>query len=143
MTSTTNIVPTIDLRQVLKSLNLSAATNIVTSAYYDQGYTGEFGAQTYFEMDIDSSNKPFAILHSPAYTPYMLYGRGPGKMPPAEPIENWMQQYGIDGSSWAIRKHIADFGVQGNDFIEPVMPQARETIVEKMKDAITKALTSN
>ena len=73
----------------------------------------------------------------------MLYGRGPGKMPPTEPIELWMQQYGIDGSSWAIRKHIADFGVQGNDFIEPVMPQVRETIVEKMKDAITKALTSN
>ena len=93
----------IDLQKLLKSLDLTPATDIVTSAYYDQGYSGEFGTQTFFEMDVDSSNTPFAVLHSPSYTPYMLYGRAPGKMPPTEPIESWMQKQGIDGSSWAIR----------------------------------------
>ena len=130
----------IDLQKLLKSLDLTPATDIVTTAYYDQGYSGEFGTRTFFEMDVDSSNTPFAVLHSPSYTPYMLYGRAPGKMPPAEPIENWMQKQGIDGSSWAIRKHIAEFGTQGNDFIEPVMPEVRNTIVDIMKEAIVNTL---
>lgn len=130
----------IDLQKLLKTLDLTPATDIVTTAYYNQGYSGEFGAKAFFEIDVDSSNTPFAVLHSPSYTPYILYGRAPGKMPPTEPIESWMQKQGIDGSSWAIRKHIADFGTQGNDFIKPVMPEVRNTIVDIMKDAIVNTL---
>ena len=136
-------LPSIDIERIIKSINLQAATNLVVDAYYQQGYHGDFGSTAQFTMGISADNKPAATLHMPYYAPFMLYGRGPGKMPPAEPIENWMQQYGIDGSSWAIRKHIAEFGTKGNDFISPIMPQIKQIITDEMNKAFQNAIAEN
>lgn len=136
------ILPRIDIVSILSSLNLEEETKMVADAYYAQGYTGgEFGKTAHFTMDI-SSNSPSVILHTPAYTPFMLYGRGPGKMPPLEPIESWMEAKGLTGSAWAIRKHIADFGTTGNDFLTPVLGQVKETIVQKIQNAISNAIST-
>ena len=114
---------------------------MVTDAYYAQGYNGEFGKTAHFVMDTSSKN-PAVILHTPAYTQFLLFGRGPGKMPPLEPIESWMKAKGLEGSAWAIRKHIADFGTPGNDFLSPVLGQVKETIVKKIQKSISNALSS-
>ena len=114
---------------------------MVTDAYYAQGYNGEFGRTAYFSMDI-SSKSPSAILHTPAYTNFMLFGRGPGRMPPLEPIESWMKEKGLEGSAWAIRKHIAEFGTPGKDFLSPVLGQVKENIVKKIQKTVCNALSA-
>ena len=134
------IIPHIDITEILSSLTFDEETKMVVEAYYVEGYSGEFGKTAHFTMDL-SSNNPSVILHTPAYTHFMLYGRGPGKMPPLEPIESWMKAEGLEGSAWAIRKHIADFGTPGNDFLTPVLGQVKETIVKKIQKSISNALS--
>ena len=135
------IINHIDIASILSTLTFEEETKMVTDSYYAQGYNGEFGRTAHFTMDLSSKN-PAAILHTPAYTPFMLYGRGPGKMPPLEPIKSWMEEKGLEGSAWAIRKHIADFGTTGNDFLTPVLGQVKENIVQKIQNVISNAISS-
>ena len=135
------IIPPINIAEILSQLTFEEETKMVVDSYHAQNYNGEFGRTVHFTMDTSSKN-PAAILHTPAYTPFMLYGRGPGKMPPLEPIESWMEAKGLEGSAWAIRKHIADFGTTGNDFLTPVLGQVKETIVQKIQTTISNAISS-
>ena len=136
------IIPHIDIAEILSSLTFDEETKMVVEAYYAEGYSGEFGQKAHFTMDISDPKSPSAILHTPAYTPFLLFGRGPGKMPPLEPIESWMKAKGLEGSSYAIRKHIADFGTTGNDFLTTVLSQVKETIVQKILKTISTAISS-
>ena len=136
------IIPCVDITTILSQLNLGDETRIVTDAYYAQGHNGEFGQTAHFTMDLSDSKNPAAVLRTPAYTPFMLYGREPGKMPPLEPIESWMKVRGLEGSSYAIRKHIADFGTTGNDFLTPVLEQVKERLIQRIQDAISNAISS-
>ena len=133
--------PYIDIASILSSLTFEEETKLVVDSYYAEGYSGEFGKTAHFTLDTSSKN-PAVILHTPAYTNFMLYGRGPGRMPPLGPIESWMEAKGLEGSAWAIRKHIADFGTTGNDFLTPVLGQVKETIVQKIQTAISNAISS-
>ena len=135
------IIPNIDIAEILSQLTFEKETKMVTDAYYAQGYNGDFGQKAHFAMDT-SSTYPAVILHTPAYTNFMLYGRKPGKMPPLESIESWMKAKGLEGSAWAIRKHIADFGTKGNDFLTPVLGQVKENIVKKIQKSISNAISS-
>ena len=136
------IIPHIDITSILSTLTFEEETKMVTDAYYKEGYGGNFGETAHFTMDLSDLKSPSAILHTPAYTNFMLYGRKPGKMPPLEPIESWMKAKGLEGSAWAIRKHIADFGTPGNDFLSPVLGQVKENIVQKIQTAISNAISS-
>ena len=135
------IIPHIDITEILSQLTFEEETKMVTGVYYAEGYDGEFGKTAHFTLDTSSKN-PAVILHTPAYTQFMLFGRKPGRMPPLEPIESWMEEKGLEGSAWAIRKHIADFGTTGNDFLTPVLGQVKETIVEKIQKSISTAISS-
>ena len=135
------IIPHINIEAILSSLTFEEETKMVVDSYYKEGYNGEFGKTAHFTLDTSSKN-PAVILHTPAYTNFMLYGRGPGKMPPLEPIESWMKAKGLEGSAWAIRQHIADFGTTGNDFLTPVLSQVKETIVQKILKTISNAISS-
>ena len=135
------IIPPTDITSLLSTLTFDEETKMVVDAYYAQGYNGEFGETAHFTTDLSSKN-PAVILHTPAYAPFMLYGRGPGKMPPLEPIESWMEAKGLEGSAWAIRKHIADFGTTGNDFLSPVLGQVKENIVKKIQTSISNAISA-
>jgi len=139
--STGVIIPHIDLASLIAGIDLSDETALVTNEYYRQGYNGEFGRTSHFVMDTKSSKNPAAVLLTPAYTPFMLYGRGPGKMPPAEPIRSWMDDRGLTGSDRVIRNHIAKFGTTGNDFLTPMLGEIKNNIVQKIQDAISQALT--
>ena len=134
------IIPHIDITSILSTLTFEEETKMVTGAYYKEGYNGEFGKTAHFTLDTSSKN-PAVILHTPAYTQFLLFGRGPGKMPPLQPIESWMKAKGLEGSAWAIRKHIADFGTPGNDFLTPVLGQVKENIVKKIQKSISNALS--
>ena len=136
-----NIIPYVDFASILSSLNLEEETKMVTDAYYAEGYDGEFGKTAHFTLDTSAKN-PTVILHTPAYTHFMLFGRGPGKMPPLEPIESWMEAKGLTGSSYAIRKHIADFGTKGNDFLSPVLEKVKEKLVQKIQKTVCNALSA-
>ena len=136
------ILPHLDIASILSTLTFDEETKLVTDAYYAQNYNGEFGKTAYFTMDISSSKSPSVILHTPAYTHFMLYGRKPGKMPPLEPIKSWMEEKGLEGSAWAIRAHIAKFGTTGNDFLTPVLGQVKENIVKKIQTTISNAISS-
>ena len=136
------IIPYVDIAAILSELSLEEETKLVTDSYYAQGYSGEFGRTAHFTIGTDSSKNPAVVLHTPAYTPFMLYGRGPGRMPPLEPIESWMEAKGLTGGSYAIRKHIADFGVKGNDFLTPVLGQVKESIVQKVQNIICNTISS-
>ena len=133
--------PPINIASILSSLTFEEETKMVVDSYHAQGYNGEFGKTAHFTLDTSSKN-PAVILHTPAYTQFLLFGRGPGKMPPLAPIESWMEAKGLECSAWAIRKHIADFGTTGNDFLSPVLGQVKETIVEKIQNAISNAISS-
>ena len=135
------ILPHIDISSLLSSLNLEEETQMVTDAYYSEGYNGEFGKTAHFTIDSSAKN-PTVILHTPAYTQFMLYGRKPGRMPPLWQIESWMEAKGLEGSSFAIRKHIADFGTTGNDFLTPVLGRVQENIVQKIQTAISNSISS-
>lgn len=135
------IINYINISEILSQLTFEEEAKMVVDSYHAQGYNGEFGRTAHFTMDISSKN-PAVILHTPAYTPFMLFGRKPGRLPPLEPIESWMKAKGLEGSAWAIRKHIADFGTPGNDFLSPVLGQVRETIVQKIQTAISNVISS-
>ena len=135
------IIPHIDIAEILSTLTFEEETKMVTDAYYKEGHSGNFGKTAHFAIDT-TSNNPSVILHTPAYTNFMLYGRGPGKMPPLAPIESWMKAKGLEGSAWAIRKHIAEFGTPGNDFLTPVLGQVKENIVKKIQKSISNAISS-
>ena len=134
------IIPHIDIASILSTLTFEEETKMVVDEYYAQGYNGEFGRTAHFTLDT-SAKTPAAILHTPAYTNFMLYGRGPGKMPPLEPIKSWMEEKGLEGSAWAIRKHIAEFGTTGNDFLTPVLGQVKENIVQKIQKTVCNAIS--
>lgn len=123
------------LSDIIRSLDLEDATNVVRQAYYNQGYKGLFGETAEFRF---VHNK--IQLFAPEYTKYMLYGRGPGKMPPQEPIEDWMNRYGIVGSSWAIRYKIAKEGTVGNPFLDNAIPSVVQSVKLQLVPEITKTL---
>ena len=81
------ITPHINIAEILSQLTFEDETRMITDAYYAQGHNGEFGRTAHFAIDT-TSKSPAVILHTPAYTPFMLYGRKPGRMPPLEPIES-------------------------------------------------------
>ena len=135
------IIPHFDITEILSQLTFEEETKMVTDAYYKEGHNGEFGRTVHFTMDTTSSS-PSVILHTPAYTHFMLYGRKPGRMPPLEPIESWMKAKGLEGSAWAIRQHIADFGTTGNDFLSPVLEKVKENLVQKIQKTVCNALSA-
>ena len=135
------IIPPIDIAEILSTLTFENETKMVTDSYYAQGYSGEFGKTAYFTLDT-SSTHPAVILHTPAYTNFLLFGRKPGRMPPLEPIKSWMEEKGLEGSAWAIRAHIAKFGTTGNDFLSPVLGQVRESLIQKIQTTISNTISS-
>ena len=125
------------ISDIIRTLNLEDATDIIRQAYHDQGYTGEFGEVAEFRYH---NNK--IELFAPDYTQYMLFGRGPGKMPPRESIQSWMDQYGITGNPWPIMRKIAEQGTLGNDFIDPVLPDVVQSVKLAIVPEITKLIVS-
>lgn len=124
--------PSLDLSQI----DLGPATEIVISGYHNAGYSGGEFENAKF---IVSGNK--VLLDAPDYTWFMLFGRGPGKMPPIEPIAGWCAKMGIDVSPWAIAKSIAKKGTKGNNFLTPLIPEIAAYFAEEMSKLLGTEMT--
>ena len=122
------------LSDIIYTIDLDECTRIVQQAYRDH-FKGDWDKNTEFRL----FNNGIALF-APSYTPYMLYGRGPGKMPPQQPIENWMVRNGIMGSSWPIRAKIAKQGTKGTDFLTPAMNQVIGSITKTLSENLASAV---
>lgn len=142
----------ISVDDIVSKLDMRQPTEIVLKAYHDQGYhNGDFET-SHFELDTSSSANPAAVLIWPTYTKFMLYGRGPGKMPPIEPIAGWMRKYGISVSPWGVAKNIAKYGTtnwdgyngpstkRNTDFITPIIPTLSENFKQQLKTLLEEEL---
>ena len=108
---------------------LDRLTSSVREYYTKEGYDGEFSHTAKFLI-----KKNEIILNAPDYTPYILFGRKPGKMPPIQPIISWCKQYGITASPWAVRYNIGRKGTKGNNFIK----KNENNIAKIVEEQVTK-----
>ena len=125
------------ITDIIESLHLEDATDIIRRAYREQGYTGLFGNTAKFLF-----HRHKAELFAPRYTQYMLYGRRPGKMPPVEPIRLWMERYNIPGNPWSVAKKIARYGTKGNNFLPSTIPAVIQSVNLKFVPDVTKLILS-
>lgn len=110
---------------------LDKLTLSVREYYTKEGYTGEFSNTAKFFV-----KKNEIILNAPESTPYILFGRRPGKLPPIQPIISWCKQYGITSSPWGIRYNIGRKGTKGNNFIKKNENNIAKIVAEQVtKDA--------
>ena len=49
-------LPSIDIEQIVKSINLQEATNLVVETYHQQGYNGDFGSTAKFTVGVSADN---------------------------------------------------------------------------------------
>lgn len=49
-------------------------------------------------------------LEADEHWKYVGNGRGPGRMPPVEPLQRWVNAKGLELSAWAVAKTIAKVG---------------------------------
>lgn len=123
-----------NLSDIVYLIDVDKCTAIVRDAYR-KTFKGDWDKKSEF---VFHNNK--LQLYAPAYTPFMLYGRGPGKMPPQQPIDSWMAQNGIIGSSWAIRAKIAKEGTKGTDFLSPAWNEVITSITANIASELAKAV---
>ena len=110
---------------------LDRLTLAVREYYTKEGYVGEFSNTAKFFI-----KKNEIILKAPDSTPYVLFGRKPGKIPPIQPIISWCKQYGITASPWAVRYNIGRKGTKGNNFIKKNENNITKIVAEQVvKDA--------
>lgn len=129
------------LADIINTLDLDKANEIIKNAYRSR-FKGDWDTKSEFRF-----HNGHISLFSPAYTKYMLFGRPSGKMPPSQPIEDWIRRYNIKASSWAVRYKIAKegtstFGTNKNDFISPVLPQVVQSVKLDLVPKLTKAILS-
>lgn len=134
--------PQLDAETINKSLLFEPLNNMVLDAYHQQGYFGGGFEDAHFEAD-NGSGKTAIVLKAPEYTRFMLYGRGPGKMPPVQAISGWCSKYGIEVSPWAVAMHIAKYGTKGNDFLTPIMPDILQYVNAQLAQLIQNQLLVN
>lgn len=90
-------------------------------------------------------------LHLPSYWMYIEYGRGPGKFPPIEAIQNWMtvkhivpqRDYTVPQVSYLIARKIAREGTQGKHAAEGTIDFVKNTFLPRLYSAIVEDVKSN
>lgn len=134
-------MPRSKLADIIYTLNLEDCNEIIQQAYRNK-FKGDWDKHSEFRFHNGKIE-----LFAPEYTKYMLFGRGPGKMPPSQPIESWMSRYNVKGNSWAIRYKIAKegtstYGTDKNDFISPVLPKVIQTVKLDLVPKLTQGIVN-
>lgn len=80
----------------------------------------------------------------PDYVYFVRYGRKPGKMPPEQPIKDWVKKHNInEGAVFPIRRKIGQKGTKGIDFTRPLeqmIEQIRKTVSIEAAEAVRKSV---
>lgn len=90
-------------------------------------------------------------LHLPEYWYYIEHGRGPGKFPPIEAIQNWMtakhivprEDRTVPQVSYLIARKIAKEGTQGKHAAEGTIDFVKNTFLPQLYSAIVQDVKSN
>lgn len=90
-------------------------------------------------------------LHLPSYWMYIEYGRGPGKFPPIEAIQNWMtvkhivprNDATVPQVSYLIARKIAREGTQGKHAAEGTMDFVKNTFLSQLYSCLVQDIKSN
>ena len=90
-------------------------------------------------------------LHLPSYWYYIENGRGPGKFPPIEAIQNWMtvkhivprNDATVPQVSYLIARKIAREGTQGKHAAEGTMDFVKNTFLSQLYSCLVQDIKSN
>lgn len=90
-------------------------------------------------------------LHLPSYWYYIEHGRGPGKFPPPEAIQNWIRVKNIvpredrtvPQVSYLIGRKIAREGTQGKQALEGTLDYIQNTFFPRLYSAIVEDIKQN
>lgn len=90
-------------------------------------------------------------LHLPSYWYYIEHGRGPGKFPPPEAIQNWIRVKNIvpredrtvPQVSYLIGRKIAREGTQGKHALEGTLDYIQNTFFPRLYSAIVEDIKLN
>ena len=105
---------------------------------------GDLDQYTTQKSTIKVNNFKSLSLFTPAHLQFARYGRGPGKMPPLDPLIEWISKKGIvsggasnaRGAAFAIAKSISKNGTKN---YVPNAPNALEQALDKhMKTYVNK-----
>ena len=105
---------------------------------------GDLDQYTTQKSTIKVNNFKSLSLFTPAHLQFARYGRGPGKMPPLDPLIEWVSKKGIvsggaseaRGAAFAIAKSISKKGTKN---YVPNAPNALEEALDKhMNTYVTK-----
>lgn len=108
----------------------------------------ELSKKIYFTLQVNDT--VFEIeFNAPEYWKYANYGRGPGKFPPIDKIEDWIRRRKItpyptkSGKTptrpqlaFLIARKIANEGFKGSGFLEFTLKQQEEYWEDRISDAI-------
>lgn len=108
----------------------------------------ELSKKIYFTLQVNDT--VFEIeFNAPEYWKYANYGRGPGKFPPLDKIEDWIKRRKIapyptkDGRvptrpqlAYLIARKIAKEGFEGSGFLEKTLGEQEEYWEERISDAV-------
>lgn len=111
---------------ILQSIDRKKLCDIIEKEYRAQGYGhGDFAQN----LECRLSDTTFQFLSS-KYAYFMLHGRGAGKRPPINVIQEWCDYKGINFKSCAflIARKIGREGTKGNDFVTPIIPELVDEI---------------
>ena len=114
----------------------------------------EFLEKVTFQLDAHTSQKGEIIVEgrevsllTPAHIQYAIYGRGPGKKPPLDPILDWIKGESIqfggmdkEGTAFAIQ---AAIGKNGTRHWVPNAPNALEEAINENFDEYNKQLAQS
>lgn len=114
----------------------------------------ELRNKIYFTLQVNDTL--FEIeFNAPEYWKYANYGRGPGKFPPPDRIEDWIKRRKISPTptksgrlpttkqlAFLIGRKIAEEGFKGSGFLERSLEEQEEYWEDRISDAIYKDIES-
>lgn len=99
-----------------------------------------------WRFDLPAGTRPELVgtlTNDAPHAYYAEHGRGPGRMPPDEPIRAWVRARGIDERAvFLIRRKIAREGTEGHEIIPKVMKDGERYVYDTLETALERFLMS-
>lgn len=76
------------------------------------------------------------IFTTPAYAPYVEYGRPPGKQPPLKALEGWAKRHGLQGLEFVIARAIGERGVKPQPFLRPAFEEFKGDYMAQVRQIV-------
>lgn len=119
-----------DLLPTLSALGARTVSDLKTELQASgHSATGRTAEALGFEVSLSGNTYSLRII-GPDWWPYTDKGRGPGKRPPIEAIQEWINAKGLDISAWAVAGAIAKAGTNkpASNFTRRPLEKLREDL---------------